>query len=644
MTQKPTYEELDLKVKALEQDMAGAEETREVTRAAKKNYKRFLRFLPYPVLVRDAKGLVTYLNPAFTKTFGWTLRELKGKRGKQYVPEERKNELTNRIKNLPVQKSVLQLSTKRLTKEGKVLDVILRIGVDKDQDNNPEGVIIVLRDVTMERRNKRNRNAMNRISQVLPQYPDLRKLLFYINTEIKELLETESANTILLDDTQKEFYFLSAVHDDPTRRERMEKTRFSVDELLSGQVVKTGVPLMVNNFSDDHQKYKSRDKAIGYKIKNVLLVPLKNKERTIGILAADNKKTGDFDETDLETLNTIASTVALSIENARVSRELRKAYEELKSLNKAKDKMINHLAHELKTPVAILLSSFKILSKRLEALPKKTWQPTMERVQRNLDRIIGIEGEVYDIVEKKEVFHHKIFSLILEQCRDEFESLIAEETGEKGVVEKISQRIEDIFSTRDLVIQQIFLNQFVAKRIDAVKKDMAHRNINLVTRLKSSSPIQIPAEPLKKTVDGLIRNAVENTPDGGTVEVLVQQKGKGMQFIVKDHGIGLTRESQKRIFEGFFTTQDTMNYSSKRPYDFNAGGKGADLLRMKIFSERYNFKISMTSNRCKKIPLDTDACPGSIDACMKNGPSPCNGMTIVTCFFPFARENVDPIV
>jgi len=638
MIQKPTYEEFELKVKELEVHAAKAKETMHATRTDARNYKRFLKFLPYPVIVRNTKGLVTYLNPAFTKIFGWTLRELKGKEGTQYVPQTLKNEVIDRIRSLPSQKSQLQLNTQRLTKEGKILDVILRIGVERDKDNKFEGMIIVIRDVTLERRNKRNRNAMNRISQVLPQYPGLRKLLFYINTEIKGLLQTESATTILLDDTKNEFHFLSTVHDDPAIQERMENARFSVEELLSNQVIQTGEPLIVNNFSDIQHQYKTRDQAIGYKVKNVILVPIKNKTRTIGTLATDNKKTGDFDETDLETLNTIASTVALSIENARVSRELRKAYEELKSLNNAKDKMINHLAHELKTPVAILLSSFKILSKRLAALPEKTWQPTIERIHRNLDRIIGIEEEVYDIVERKEIFHRQLFSLMLEQSKDEFEALIAEETGETGVIAKVRQKIEDIFSTRDLVVQNIFLNEFVAKRVDTIKKDMAHRDITLTTRLKSSFPIQIPAEPLQKTVDGLIRNAVENTPDGGEIEILVNQKGNGMQFVVKDHGIGLTGEVQKRIFEGFFSTQATLDYSSKRPFDFNAGGKGADLLRMKIFSERYNFNISMTSERCQCIPENKDVCPGLIQECRKQKDSPCSGMTIVTCFFPFQQK------
>jgi hypothetical protein len=81
-----------------------------------------------------------------------------------------------------------------------------------------------------------------------------------------------------------------------------------------------------------------------------------------------------------------------------------------------------------------------------------------------------------------------------------------------------------------------------------------------------------------------------------------------------------------------------MQYSSKNKYDFNAGGKGFDLLRMKIFSERYNFKIRMTSNRCRFIPRDEDLCPGNIEDC-----SYCQtiedcldtgGTTMVAQFFP----------
>ena len=86
------------------------------------------------------------------------------------------------------------------------------------------------------------------------------------------------------------------------------------------------------------------------------------------------------------------------------------------------------------------------------------------------------------------------------------------------MISKIGQKINEIFNTPDLVFEDIFLGQFVEKRIEAIKPHIARRNIHLITRLKASSPILIPAEPLRKTVGGLIRNAIENTPDGGKIE------------------------------------------------------------------------------------------------------------------------------
>jgi len=46
----------------------------------------------------------------------------------------------------------------------------------------------------------------------------------------------------------------------------------------------------------------------------------------------------------------IAGTVALSLENARFSEELKKAYREVTSLNRAKDKVINHLSTNCEHP------------------------------------------------------------------------------------------------------------------------------------------------------------------------------------------------------------------------------------------------------------------------------------------------------
>ena len=60
--------------------------------------------------------------------------------------------------------------------------------------------------------------------------------------------------------------------------------------------------------------------------------------------------------------------VALLIENARVSGQLREAYREVTSSNKAKEKAINHLSHELKTPISVLMASLSFLEKKMKAI------------------------------------------------------------------------------------------------------------------------------------------------------------------------------------------------------------------------------------------------------------------------------------
>jgi signal transduction histidine kinase len=358
-------------------------------------------------------------------------------------------------------------------------------------------------------------------------------------------------------------------------------------------------------------------------------------------LCAINKREGRFEQSDVELLNLIAGTVALSIENARFSKELTGAYQEVTGLNRAKDRVINHLSHELKTPASVLLASLNILSNKMEELPEDAWKPTMERANRNLERILEIQYEVEDIMEDRQYKTRDLLNLLLDQCEDQLESLVAEEVGEGPIVEGIRQRIQQIYGPRDSKIADISLKEFVAERLEALKPKFAHREVEIVTNLEPVPDICVPGDVMEKVVDGLIRNAVEATPDEGRIEITVQKKGEGSELVVADCGIGITDENQRRIFEGFFSTHDTMSYSSKRPFDFYAGGKGADLLRMKIFAERYNFRIEMHSSRCGYIPRDQDLCPGRISECkFCKERSDCfrSGGTTFNVFFPSAPD------
>ncbi|MBW2110220.1 MAG: GAF domain-containing protein [Deltaproteobacteria bacterium] len=460
-----------------------------------------------------------------------------------------------------------------------------------------------------------NNAALLRISTALPRYPDLEELQDYVTSEVKRLMGSEGAIVILLDEEKKELFFIGASYEDAATEKRVKEIRFPIDALVAGRVIRSGKPLIISDTSADPVLHRERDRKLGYHTRNLLLVPLKSRDRIIGTLCAINKKEGSFDRANVELLSMVAGTVALSIENARYAEELKKAYLEVSSMNRAKDKVINHLSHELKTPVSVLSGSLKILEKSLRRLPEEGWKTTLSRGWRNLGRIVEIQNQVEDIMRDREYRTHRFLSHLLEECVDELETLFAEEMGEGLVVETVRNKIDRTFGPREMPHERIALHEYVRERIARLKPLFSHRQVDIITRLDPVPEITIPTEALQKTVDGLLKNAVENTPNEGKVEISVRQRGDGTELRVDDYGVGIIEEAQKRIFEGFFATQDTMSYSSKRAFDFNAGGKGADLLRMKIFSERYNFRIEMESSRCRFIPEETDLCPGRISKC-----------------------------
>jgi PAS domain S-box-containing protein len=625
---------------AVQESQACALELSEASRRAEQRYRAFLNFLPVPVFVFNLDSTVSYLNPAFEKVFGWTLEELQN-RIIPFVPEESKAETRRGVERLYREKVIHHFETKRLTKYGRLLDIIIDGAIFYDESNQPAGQVITLRDVTRDKRNARINQALFRIAQALYQFRTLDARLEFITREVRQLLEVEGAMVILLDDDQKEFFFREAVFDNFDTGQRMKEIRFPADKGVAGEVYRTGKPLIVNDTAQSPFFFAKVDEMAGYRTRCMLDVPLVTQKRMIGVLCAVNKKDGPFTEADAGLLSTVANLVALPIENAGINEALERSFQEVKSLNRAKDRVIHHLSHELKTPLSVLSASLNLLGRELGRLKDGgRWKSSMDRAQRSLQRILDMQYKIEDILQEKDVATHRMLSVFLDQCADELEALAAEEFGEENVTERLRRKIDWIFGPRESKSEKINLSRFVEQYLKILRPKFVHRKVALDSGLEETSPVFVPAEVLGKVIEGLIRNAVENTPDGGLIRVAVRAGHTGPQLEIQDTGIGITAENQKLILGNFFTSYEPLQYSTRSPYDFKAGGKGFDLLRMQMFAERYGFKIQIHSTRCGFIPTENEECPGDAGECghLRNSEQcrETGGTTVVVQFRPAA--------
>jgi PAS domain S-box-containing protein len=608
---------------------------------ADRHYWDLLHFFPDPVLVLNLDGIVAYLNPAFEKVFGWRLAELEG-RHIPFVPDHLKEAVRQEAARLKHEHTIYGLTSQRLTKAGRLLDIESSSAIFFGDDEEPEGQLVILRDATQQKRIERSNQALLGIARALPRFKRLDDRLNFITREVQELIRAEGASVILLDEDQKTFFIRTAIYDDTEVGRKMREFRFPANKGVAGFVYRTQEPLIVHDTSKSPFFFRKVDEQMGYRTRNMLDVPIRTQDRMIGVLCAVNKKGAKFDHTDVELMSAIASTVALPIENARINDELNHSYTEVRSLNRAKERVIHHLSHELKTPVAVLEASFHLLAQRLSSHTDPSVTKIMDRAQRNIDRLLAMQYRIEDIQRDRNYTVRQVISAMLEACSDLLESLVSAETGREDAAGRIRQRVKEIFAPPDETATRIRVDRFVAAKIQAMQPDFAHRQIKLTTELAAARAIHIPEQVLSTVVEGLLRNAIENTPDGGCVKVAVRPDNQHTLLEVKDFGVGIAALNQPLIFEHNFSTRDTLQYASGQAYDFNAGGKGFDLLRIKIFSERYRFDIHMESTRCRHIPADENLCPGDIERCGHcNSPQDCltsGGTTMSVRFDPADGE------
>ncbi len=390
---------------------------------------------------------------------------------------------------------------------------------------------------------------------------------------------------------------------------KQNAVRISPRSGIAGWVFRTKSAAIINDPCNDPRFLPDVDKTTGRRTRNILCAPLINRERhCIGTLQVLNKRSGDFDARDLDLLTAASYYVTIALENARL-------YEDLKALDKAKRRAIDHLSHEIKTPLAVIACVLRQASAKAAQGDLAHLEKILLRGERSVKRLKTLQEQIDDILQCHATdagFCHDISRAAMDLLDEIFEEQ-AERYPE--VLHELAERLASFRGRDGFARESIHVATFVKGACERAAAAMRGREIHIARRLDEEAVILTDWHVLDKVCSGLLKNAIENTPDEGTVEVVVETSGDETRITFTDFGVGITAEDQKMIFGGFFHTQPTAFYSSKRPYDFNAGGTGADLLRIKSFADRLGFTVEFVSRRCPFLANEKNSCPGRISRC-----------------------------
>ena len=152
-------------------------------------------------------------------------------------------------------------------------------------------------------------------------YTDITALLTRIIESATRLTEGEASSLLLVNPENNKLYFEIALG-----QKGPEVKRFSLNmgEGIAGWAAANNRSLIVNDVKTDPRFYSDISKKIGFPTTSILAVPMRIKEKCVGVIEIINKlESKNFSEEDLQWLEIFATQAAIALQNARFFQKVR---------------------------------------------------------------------------------------------------------------------------------------------------------------------------------------------------------------------------------------------------------------------------------------------------------------------------------
>jgi sigma-B regulation protein RsbU (phosphoserine phosphatase) len=167
----------------------------------------------------------------------------------------------------------------------------------------------------------RNLKSCFEVSTLINSSLEMEEVLDQIMSTSRAVMGADACSLMLVDEASQELVF--QVAQGAVGKKLREGFRIKRGQGIAGHVFETGEPLLIEDAYSDPRFNPEFDRRTGYRTRSILCVPLKVKERIIGVSQILNKDdNAPFTSEDLETFSLLNVQAAIAIENARIHRAL----------------------------------------------------------------------------------------------------------------------------------------------------------------------------------------------------------------------------------------------------------------------------------------------------------------------------------
>ncbi len=166
-------------------------------------------------------------------------------------------------------------------------------------------------------------------NRILSSTLDYHTLLRRMISLAAEVVDAETASVLLYDEEKKDLHFDVALSENEGA---LQTIRIPLGTGVAGWVARERVPQIVNDAPSNPHWLKTADQKTSFKTRSIIAVPLLFKDTLLGVVEAVNKKTGTFNNADLELFSAFAAQAAVAIENARLINGLKEEKEKMQTV------------------------------------------------------------------------------------------------------------------------------------------------------------------------------------------------------------------------------------------------------------------------------------------------------------------------